>query len=208
MLTLHGFRTQNSLKTLYTLEELGTTYEFRFVDLFKGEHKRPEFQKLNPVGKVPVLQTEDGNLFESGAICRYVANLSSSPLYPQGKFQRALVDQWMDFMSCHLGRWFNTLYFEQAIKATVGMGEPNQAAVDEATTFASQQLKMLDGHLQSKQYFLGEQLTIADLFAYAYIEQAAAVEFSLDEYPEVSRWLQSIAARESIARAKAKMVQS
>ena len=207
MLTLHGFRTQNSLKTLYTLEELGSPYEFRFVDLFKGEQRRPEFLQITPLGKVPVLQTEHGTLFESGAICRYAANLADSALYPQDKFQRALVDQWMDFMSCHLGRWFNTLFFERVIKTSIGLGEPDQKTIDEATRFADEQLKVLDAHLQGRAFLLGESLSIADLFAFAYIEQAHAVNFSLDAYPEVSRWLQSIASRDSVVRAKAKVAQ-
>ena len=82
MYRLHGFYTQNTLKTLYVLEELGVEFEFRFVDLAKGENRSQEFRALNPAGRVPVLEHDGQFLFESGAIARYVASLEHSPLFP------------------------------------------------------------------------------------------------------------------------------
>ena len=67
MYRLHGFYTQNTLKTLYVLEELGVEFEFRFVDLAKGENRSQEFRALNPAGRVPVLEHDGQFLFESGA---------------------------------------------------------------------------------------------------------------------------------------------
>ncbi|MCH8250095.1 MAG: glutathione S-transferase family protein, partial [Proteobacteria bacterium] len=125
MFRLYGFFTQNSLKALYVLEESGVEFEFEFVNLAEGEQKTEEFSHKTPVGKVPVLEHDGEYLFESGAICRYVANVTDSPLYPADKMQRARVDQWMDFFTCHLGRWFSTLYFEAVIKPKFNLGEPD-----------------------------------------------------------------------------------
>ncbi len=55
MFRLYGFFTQNSLKTLYVLEEVVGDFEFIFVDLGKGEQKTEAFSQMTPVGKVPVL---------------------------------------------------------------------------------------------------------------------------------------------------------
>ena len=55
MYRLHGFFTQNTLKTLYVLEEVGAEYEFCFVDLGKGMNRTDEFRAMTPVGKVPVI---------------------------------------------------------------------------------------------------------------------------------------------------------
>jgi len=96
MYRLYAFFTQNSMKTVYVAEELGIDYEFRYVDLFKGENRTGEFRELTPAGKVPVLQVGNQSLFESGAICRYLANAEQSPLYPAAALERAWVDQWMD----------------------------------------------------------------------------------------------------------------
>lgn len=202
MYRLLGYSTQNTMKTLYVLEELGVEYEFQFVDLFKGEQKTEAFLKLNPVGKAPVLQMDDDSLFESGAICRYVANVENSPLYPQDKLQRAKVDQWMDYFTCHLGRFINTLYFENHIKPKAGMGEASPSACEEAMKFALQQLPIVDGCLKETGYFVGNSLTIADLCAFAYLEQSKSVDLSLGAYPNIKAWYDRIAKRECIGRAR------
>lgn len=207
MYRIYVFFTQNSMKTLYVLEELGVDYEFRFVNLFKGENRTEDFRKLSLTGKVPLLQHGDKTLFESGAICRYVANVALSPLYPAPAYERAQVDQWMDFFSCSLGRWLSTLYFENIIKAQVGMGEPDAKSCEEAQKFSSQQMAMVDGWLQSHRYLTGDQLSIADLFAFAYIEQTGALEISLSEFSKLSAWFDGIESRESISRARLKVSQ-
>ena len=98
MFRLHGFFTQNTLKTLYVLEEIGAEYAFCYVDLTRGANRSDEFRGMTPVGKVPVLEHEGEFLFESGAICRYAASVVKSPLYPADKMDRARVDQWMTFL--------------------------------------------------------------------------------------------------------------
>jgi len=205
MFRLYGFFTQNSLKTLYVLEELGGEFEFEFVDLSKGEQRSESFAKMTPVQKVPVLEHDGEYLFESGAICRYVANVLDSPLYPADKMQRARVDQWMDFFSCHLGHWFNQLYFEAKIKPQFNLGDPDEAGIAEATKFANKQLAMLDAHLDSSEWLANDAFSIADLFAFAYVEQHQPIDFSLDDYENVKAWLGRIGSRDSISKACARM---
>ena len=205
MFRLYGFFTQNTLKTLYVLEELGGDFEFQFVNLAKGEQKTEEFASKTPIGKVPVLEHDGEYLFESGAICRYLANVSDSPLYPVDKMQRARVDQWMDFFSCHLGRWFSKLYFEAVIKPKFDLGEPDEAGIAEANKFAHEQLGILDGLLQDSDWLANDALSIADLFAFAYVEQHSTVDFSLDNYANVKAWFERIESRDSITNARAKL---
>ncbi len=202
MYRLLGFPTPNVLKTLYVLEEVGADYKFEYVDLTKGEHKRPEFLKLNPVGKIPVLVRDGESLFESGAICRYVANAADSPLYPKDKMQRARVDQWMDFFSLHLGRWLSTLFFENLIKKRFGAGDPDPKTCEEALKFAREQLSIVDRWLQGSKYFVGNNLTIADLFAFAYLELTGPCRISMGEFPHVQSWLEKVGSRESIQKAR------
>ncbi|PHZ84490.1 glutathione S-transferase family protein [Paremcibacter congregatus] len=205
MTRLFGFYTQNTLKCLYTLEELGTDYDFHLVDLFKGEQRQDDFLKLNPVGKVPVLQVGDESLFESGAICRYLANAAGSDSYPADPMDRAKVDQWMDFFSVHLGHWLNTQYFENVIKVKAQMGEPNMEKCAEARKFALTQMAIVDTHLAEHTYLCGDQLTIADLFAFAYIEQVEHLDFSWNDFPHAKAWFDRIESRGSIQRGRAKV---
>jgi len=203
MYRLHGFFTQNSMKTLYVLEELGVDYEYVYVDLAKGDNRTDRFRNMTPVGKVPVLEHDGEFLFESGAICRYVAGVEHSPLYPADKLQRARVDQWMTFFTCHPGRWLTKLYFERVVKPVAGMGEPDAAGCEEAARFAGEQLKMVDDWLDGREWLANDAFSIAEPFALAYVEQARAVDFSLEDYPQLQAWLERLEGRNSTIRARA-----
>ena len=207
MFRLHGFFTQNTLKAMYVLEEIAPDFEFQFVNLAKGEQKSDAFAKMTPIGKVPVLEHDGEFLFESGAICRYVANVQESPLYPSDKLQRARVDQWMDFFSCHLGHWLNKLYFEAVIKPDFNLGAPDEDGIVEATKFAHLQLSMLDSHLDSTDWLANGSFSIADLFAFAYIEQHRKVALSLEKVANVQAWFERVESRPAIAAARARLPQ-
>ena len=203
MFHLYGFFTQNSLKALYVLQAIGEPFEFHFTDLSKGEQRTDEFAAMTPMKKVPVLKHGDDCLFESGAICRYVANVSHSPLYPDDAMARGRVDQWMDFFTCHLGRWFTTMFYENIIKPKFGLGEPDAPSLEEANKFAAIQLKVLEKHLSDCDWLANDALSIADLFAFAYMEQHRAVDYSLAAYPNVSAWFERVEALDCIREARA-----
>jgi len=203
MFQLHGFFTQNTLKTLYVLEEIGAEYEFCFVDLTKGANRSDEFRAMTPVGKVPVLEHDGEFLFESGAICRYAASMVKSPLFPADKMQRARVDQWMTFFTCHPGRWLTNLYWEKVMKPAAGLGETNKASCEESLSFATAQLKVVERHLDGRDWLANDTLSIAEPFALAYLEQADAVGFDLAAYPRLKQWYDRIHQRETSARVRA-----
>ena len=205
MYHLYGYITQNSMKTVYVLEELGVEFEFHFIDLFKGDQKSEEFQRITPMAKVPVLGHDGEYLFESGAICRYAANVENSALYPQDKLQRARVDQWLDYFSCHLGHWLNTLFFELVIKPKAQLGETDMAACERARGFAHTQMGVIDDLLRRSEWLANDALSIADLFAFAYVEQFRAVDFPLQDYPHVNAWFERIEARASITQARSRV---
>jgi len=207
MYRLHGFTTQNSMKTLYVLEELGVDYEYRYVNLFKGEQKTPEFLAMNPVGKAPVLEHDGEFLWESGAIVRYLGNVEGSPLYPAEPLERGRVDQWLDFFTCHLGNWLSSIFFEKIIKPAAGLGATSQSQVERSEAFARQFLAVLDPWLARHPWVAGEALSIADLFGFAYVVQVDAIDFPLDEWPHVKAWREKVQQRPAIARARARLPQ-
>jgi glutathione S-transferase len=205
MYRLHGFFTQNSMKTLYVLEELGVDYEFCFVNLMTGDNRTDSFREMTPVAKVPVLEHDGEFLFESGPICRYVASVEHSPLYPADKLQRARVDQWMTFFTCHPGRWLTKIYFEKVIKSKANLGEPDEPGCEEAAKFAHQQLQAVEGWLADRNWLANDAFSIADPFALAYVEQAQAIDFPLDDCPRVKAWFERLEARNGTSRARAKV---
>lgn len=203
MFRLFGFFTQNTLKTLYVLEEVGAEYEFCFVDLAKGENRTEAFRARTPVGKLPVLEHNGNHLFESGTISRYVASVSKSPLYPADKLQRAYVDQWMTFFSCHAGRWLTNLFFEKIMKPAAGMGETNEDSCAESIRYLSAQLKAVERGLEGQEWVANDTFSIAEPFALAYLEQADPVGFDLSDYPRVEGWFGRIDKREAPSRVRA-----
>jgi glutathione S-transferase len=205
MYRLHGFFTQNTMKPLYVLEELGVDYEFCFVDLAQGENRTDDFRKMNPAGKVPVLEHDGEFLFESGPICRYVSSVEKSPLYPADKLERARVDQWMTFFTCHPGRWLTNIFFEKIIKPRAGLGETDVAGCETAALLAHQQFRIVEDWFEHTDWLANDALSIADPFALAYVEQVRAIDFSLVDYPRIRAWFERLEARDSTARARAQV---
>ena len=207
MMRLFGFYTQNTRKALYAVEAVGVDFEFRFVDLSKGEQRSDDFLAKYPVGKVPVLQHGDLHLFESGAIARYVGNVAESPLYPQEAASRARVDQWLDYFVCHPGRWLTSLYFNTVIRPKFGLGEASDEELAEAAKFAAQSAKVLDRHLADNDWLTGASPSIADWCGLAYIEQERDIDydFDLEPYANLMRWYRRMADDPLVARANARL---
>ncbi len=204
MYQIHGINfSSNTTKCVFTAEELGIEYEYINLDLSKGEHKSPEHMARHPLGKLPTLTHSGQSIFESGAICRYLGSVENSDMYPMDDhLARARIDQWMDFFSNHVGRWLNTYTFETVAKVKYGFGTPNQDTIDEAAGFLDQQMPAVETHLTSCRYFLGDKLTIADPFAFAYMEMAELGQVPMANYPNLEKWVENYKGRNSVSRAK------
>ena len=105
MFTIYGYNTFNPIKVLLTAEELGLDYHYVNVELGKGANKTPDYLAKHPLGKVPVLEHDGAILLESGAICRYLANINGHRLYSSDPLQAAHIDSMVDTAVLHVGRW-------------------------------------------------------------------------------------------------------
>ncbi len=205
MYRLYGIPTQNTLKAAYVLDAAGINYEYQFVNLAVGEHKQEAFLKINPVGKVPALKHNDFTTFESNTICRYIASSADSVLYPKDIYKRTVTDQWLDYFSNHLGRWLSTLFFENVLRSKMGMGTPNTAKVEEALNFVNQQIGPVEKLLSQSKYFGGDQPSIADYVAYAYLEQTGPISYDLSSCPSAKAWLDKFSQLDSVKLTKTKV---
>ncbi|MCM5704467.1 glutathione S-transferase family protein [Larsenimonas salina] len=103
MIVLYGYPHSRSARVAWVLEELGLDYEYRMVDLKSGSGQQPEHLARHPDGKVPVLCDGDLTLFESAAICRYLAaQYGKGRLLPECIAEQAVVDQWLSFVTTEL----------------------------------------------------------------------------------------------------------
>jgi glutathione S-transferase len=97
----HPASTTSRIVEMFAKDQ-GIDLDYQVVDLFTGEHMKPEYAKINPSHMVPVL--EDGNfrLTESAAIIRYLADKANSPAYPKDLQARARVNEMMDWFNANM----------------------------------------------------------------------------------------------------------
>mmetsp|Transcript_20433 Transcript_20433/g.33572 ORF Transcript_20433/g.33572 Transcript_20433/m.33572 type:complete len:437 (+) Transcript_20433:91-1401(+) len=123
------------------------------------DNKTPEFLAKSPLGKVPVLDTPQGSIFESNAIARYVARMRrDTELYGVSFFESAQVDSWIDFSTQEV-ELPATMWFYPVI----GYMPFNPLATEKAKTDLAKALGVLEGHLLDKTYLVGDKITLADI---------------------------------------------
>ena len=187
----------NALRVRAVAHELGVELEIVEVDIRAGDNRAAEFLARNSNAKVPVL--EDGNfvLWESRAICAYLAGIRpEAGLYPDGLKTRALVDQWAWWQAIHLGPAMQKLSFELFLKEKFGMGDPDPTVVEAERKATDQFLAVLETGLDDKDWIAGA-LSLADFYlatTFMYRDQAG---ISLDEFPRIAGWIGRLEARDS-----------
>src|SRR5215472_15559339 len=162
---LYEFGPTRSIRVRWTLQELEADFESIRVNLPAGEHCRPEFLKINPAGKVPVLADGDLVLTESVAITRYLAErYPEKRLMPSDLSGRAELDRWLLFTVTELEQplWRMTrhrnLYPEEKrLPAEIAL-----AAEDFAPMAA-----VMEAHMKGREFVVGDRVSIGD-FVLAY----------------------------------------
>jgi glutathione S-transferase len=184
MVIVHGTRASgNCHKVRLVLDLTGQPYEWREVDVMTGATQTPGFLRLNPNGKVPVVELADGStLAESNAILWYFGE--GTALVPADRLQRARMLQWM---------FFEQYSHEPAIAVArfirCFLKRSDDPRLAELAQRGDAALGVMERHLATRDWFVGEQLTIADLALFAYTHKAADGGFDLDRYPAVVAWL-------------------
>src|SRR5689334_22311376 len=162
----NGSYSGNSYKIRLLLAQLGIPCELIEVDILNGESRTPEFLKLNPNGRTPVLDDKGFILAESNAILAYLAR--GSKFLPEDKRLWALVLQWMFFEQYSHEPYIATSRF--LLQHRPESPERTQAlAVRREGGWAA--LRVMEQHLAAREYFVGDY-TIADIALFAYTHVA------------------------------------
>jgi glutathione S-transferase len=188
MLRLYDYlESGNGYKVRLLLRQLGVPFERIEVDILHGASRTPEFLRRNANGRIPVLELEDGTaLAESNAIQWYLAE--GTPFLPDDRIQRAQVLQWLFFEQYSHEPYIAVLRFWHH----AGLLERNRHAVPERRERGYQALGVMQGHLASRRFFVGERYTIADIALYAYTHVAHEGGFELGGYPAIGAWLERV----------------
>jgi glutathione S-transferase len=201
MIKLYGGGPTRWVKPYWTLKELDVPFEQVKVSITKGETRTPEYKALHPFSKVPAMEDGDFKLFESTAICNYLADKHPDKgLIPKaGTRERAHYDQWMSFVLSELEQplWRITRH-------TFGLPEPKRSAAD--ITLAREDFAFLCKRLEPLlgEYVVGERFSVADI-AMTYTLKWAVLpifggEKSLDEFPRLRAYMDRQMARPAFPR--------
>ncbi|GJN38682.1 hypothetical protein PR202_gb27747 [Eleusine coracana subsp. coracana] len=178
---------KNAFKGLIAAEYSGVKVELVKNFEMGVSNKTPEFLKMNPLGKVPVLETPDGPVFESNAIARYIARLKDdNPLFGTSRIEQAHVAQWMDFAATEVDPGVAWYLYPR-------LGYLPYVQVTEETAIASlkRSLGALNTHLASKTFLVGDSVTLSDIVVTCnlYLGFARILTKSFtSEFPHVERY--------------------
>ena len=176
----------NSYKLRFLVAQLGILCEIVEVDILKGKSRTPEFLKINPNGRTPVLDDNGFVLAESNAILSYLAR--GTKFLPEDRKKWALVFQWMFFEQYSHEPYIATSRF-------LLQHQPDSpervAALALRRAGGRAALRVMEGHLAKNDFFV-DDYTIADIVLFAYTHVSHEGGFPLDEFPKIRGWIERV----------------
>ncbi|WP_440921749.1 glutathione S-transferase family protein [Candidatus Pelagibacter sp.] len=194
MIDLYSANTPNGKKISIMLEEIGYEYKVINIDLNKGDQFKPEFKKISPLSKIPVIIDQDNNknIFESGAILMYLAEQS-------GKFydkkDRLEINQWLMAQMGYVGPMLGQHHqFHHYNPGKSQFGEERYFKISKRI------YEELDARLLRSRFLAGENYTIADIGTFPWIARHEWHDIGLKNYKNLTRWYVEISEREAVKK--------
>lgn len=187
---LYEFGPTRSIRARWMLQELGVDFEAISVNLRAGEHRRPEFLKINPTGKLPVLVDGDFVLSESAAIVLYLAEKYRKFL-PADAQGRAEVNKWLLFTVTELEQPLWRMTRHSALYPEAKRSPADIALAGEDFRFMAD---VAEKHMAGRSYVVGDSPTVAD-FVLAYTLDWANEWKVLDRCPQLVAYMQRMYER-------------
>ena len=197
-IVFHSFEGSSYLWSLMQIaDEKGVPYRLEELAL-----NSPEHLKLQPFGKMPVMQHGDVFLYESLAIAHYIDRTFGGPaLQPDEVFGQANVLRWISIVNAYVFTVMNRFFKERIVKPSWGF-EPDQAFIDQAHAPLTVQMRLIDEAVRAGGFLVGDRLTIADCFLFPNLlffsltPEGAAM---LKQHAAAADWLAGMKARKSYA---------
>jgi glutathione S-transferase len=202
LMRLHTFvGSPNGRKVEAVINHLKIAVEIVYHDFLAGDLRRPDFLDLNPNGKVPVLVDGTFVLWESDAIMHYLAeHADDQVLLPRDLRRRAEVLRWQFWAVAHFNKAFGTLAFETVAKPMLKIGPTDGAAVDAAKIELARFAPVLDGHLQGREFLVGNALTLADYAMVKLESYQAKIPFDWAPFGHANAYFERMRRVEAWAR--------
>lgn len=205
MIELYGMTSPNVVKIMLMLEEIELPYQFHWVGVWRGEQFAPDFVRLNPNSKVPVIVDADGpdgrpyTVFESGAILIYLAEKAGRLLPLEGTARYDSL-QWLMIQLTGIGPTFG-----QFVHFTRFAPDPtHEYSRSRYRTETLRLLDVVDQRLRERPYLGGADYSIADVSTYPWARVLGFMGLDTSPYLGLNRWLSVISTRPAAQRAFAK----
>ena len=194
MIELFSADTPNGKKISIMLEEISYEYKLTKIDISSGEQFKPEFIKISPFSKIPVIKDHDVNetVFESGAILIYLAE-KSKKFYD--KEDRLKINQWLMAQIGYIGPMIGQHHqFYHYNPGKSNFGEERYFKITKKI------YQDLDDRLANSKYLAGKKYSIADIATWPWIARHEWHDIGLKKYKNLSRWYLDIANREAVIK--------
>ncbi len=194
MIELFSADTPNGKKISIMLEEINLKYKVTKIDLSKGEQFKPEFRKISPFSKIPVIIDHNNNeaIFESGAILIYLAEKSNKFYDPKDKLK---INQWLMAQMGYVGPMIGQHHqFHHYNHGKSEFGEERYFKI------AKSIYKDLNERLEQTKYLAGENYSIADIATWPWIARHEWHDIGLKNYKNLTRWYLEIADRDAVIK--------
>ena len=194
MIELFTADTPNGKKISIMLEEIGCEYKLTKIDISKDEQFKPEFIKLSPFSKIPVITDHDNNesIFESGAILMYLGE-KSGKFYEQQ--DRLKINQWLMAQMGTVGPMIGQHH--QFHHYNPGKSEFGEERYFKITKRIYQEL---NNRLKNSKFLAGEKYTIADIATWPWIARYEWHDIGINNFENLKRWYVEISKREAVIR--------
>ena len=179
----------NGYKVRLLLTQLAVPFERVELDIIKGETRTPDFLRKFSNGRIPAVEIEDGKLlFESNAIIAYLAE--GTPFMPVDRFQRAQVLQWLFFEQYSHEPYIASVRY---LVIHPSVKDPRRSIIETLMRPRGYDaLGVMEEHLKSREWFVGDRYSIADIALYAYTHVADEGGFDLSNYRAIRAWLERV----------------
>jgi glutathione S-transferase len=188
----HRDRAGRPLRVRWALEEAGADYDFVVMTQEQGDSAA--HQARHPLGRVPVLETDDGLLFESAALCLQIADLhpDANLIPPPATYERGLVYQWTIFAMSELE--------PAAIRAYTAARDGDAERTKSAQERLTDRFVALEDALEGQDFIIGEWFTIADVVLGGVLHTVRRIKL-MPQSPNVNAYLDRLDARPAKQRA-------
>ena len=200
---LYYWPTPNGWKISIALEEMDLPYDVNLVDIGAGQQFEPDFLRLSPNNRMPAIIDPDGpdgepiSVFESGAILQYLAR-KTGLFYGQNECDRVAVDQWLMWQMGGVGPMAGQAH--HFLKYAPAMTPPHDLpyAKNRYRAETGRLYSVLNHQLETHEFVAGNFFSIADMALWPWVSLWRGQQQTLDDKPNLDRWLQTIKSRPAV----------